>query len=273
MPALSDYLTTWELSDPHLLAETVTSHIYTVTSEGTRVVLKLLKPYGTEERSGAAALRCYDGQGAVRLLRDDEHAHLLEYADGDDLIPLVKAGKDEQATRIIADVLNKFYSATKDSSPDGLTSLRRWFRELFKKAEADNRTGLDSIYMRAAAVAETLLAEPREVCVLHGDIHHQNIRYHAQRGWLAFDPKGLYGERTYDTANTLCSPGSMPEFVQNEDRLLRNARILAEALGIDFTRLLNFTFVYACLSASWSLNDDQDADHALRVAEIIERNL
>jgi streptomycin 6-kinase len=268
---LNRYLQMWNLSDPQLLAETVTSRVYTVTTGEERVILKLLTPLGVQdERNGAVALRCFAGQGAVRLLREDEQAHLLEYAEGEDLTTLVKRGEDDRATAIIADVLNRLHAACKESLPEGLTPLRTWFRSLFRRAEGDRRDGLDSIYRRAASIAENLLADPYEVRVLHGDIHHENIRHHAQRGWLAFDPKGLVGERTFDAANTLCNPVHMPELVENEDRLLRNAEILAQALGIDLSRILAFVFAYVCLSASWLLEDGQYPRHELRIAEIAE---
>jgi streptomycin 6-kinase len=120
---------------------------------------------------------------------------------------------------------------------------------LFDKAAADRQAGIESIYTRSASLAGRLLADPREVRVLHGDIHHRNIRQSA-RGWLAFDPKGIVGERTYDCANTLCNP-AMPEIVHNETRLLTHAAILADTLEIDLSRVLTFTYAYACLSASW----------------------
>ena len=131
---------------------------------------------------------------------------------------------------------------------DGLVPLDRWFGALFAKAAADRQAGIGSIYVRGAALAERLLADQRDVRVLHGDIHHYNIRQ-SPRGWLAFDPKGLVGERTYDCANTLCNPG-MPDLVHNETRLLTNAAILADLLGLDPWRVLAFTYAYACLNAS-----------------------
>ncbi|MHB8752337.1 MAG: aminoglycoside phosphotransferase family protein, partial [Aggregatilineales bacterium] len=267
---LDYYLKTWSLSGPELLAETATSHVYRVVSGDTRVVLKLLTPLGIEENTGAVALRYFGGHGAVKLLRDDGQAHLLEYAEGEDLTALVKRGEDEKATAIIADVLNQLHNASKDTPPDGLIPLKTWFGELFKKAEEDRQNGLHSLYVKAAPIAESLLDNPRDVCVLHGDIHHENIRHSAYRGWLAFDPKGLVGERTYDAANTLCNPISMLALVQNEDRLLKNAGILSQKLGIDLPRILAFVFAYACLSASWSLTDGDDPSHALKIAEIVE---
>ena len=82
-------------------------------------------------------------------------------------------------------------------------------------------------------------------------VHHYNIRQ-SPRGWLAFDPKGLVGERTYDCANSLCNP-VMPELVHNEVRLLNNAATLADLLDLDPWRVLAFTYAYACLNASWWL--------------------
>lgn len=94
--------------------------------------------------------------------------------------------------------------------------------------------------------------------LLHGDIHHENIRHHKGRGWLAIDPKGLLGERAYDAANTLCNPHSMSELVQNRDRLLRQAGIMAAAMNVNHDRLLSYAFAHACLAACWCIEDGHD---------------
>jgi len=270
---LNYYLTAWNLSNPQLLAQTATSQIYTVTHDTETVVLKLLSPSETEEQRGALALRYFDGHGAVRLLRYDEGAHLMEYAAGDELVTLVERGEDENATRTIAQVIKQLHSVPQNAPRDGLVPLDRWFGELFTKAAADRQAGIDSIYVRSAALTERLLADQREVRVLHGDIHHSNIRQ-SSRGWLAFDPKGVVGERTYDCANTLCNP-VMPEIVHNETRLLTNAAILADTLAIDLSRVLAFTYAYACLNASWwlQLGGDDIVQWMLKVAVIIEPHI
>ncbi len=270
---LDEYLKKWDLSDPQPLATTASSHVYTVTFEGTRVVLKLITEYGFEEREGAIALCYFDGHGAVRLLRDDEHAHLVEYVAGDDLVSMVRNGEDDEATAIIGDVLNQLHQPNSKPLPDNLTGLKRWFRSLFLKAKADQSDGVDSVYVRAAALAETLLDNPRDVRVLHGDIHHENVRYHAERGWLAFDPKGLVGERTYDAANTVCNPMNMAELVENEERILRTSGILAEKMGIAHSRVLAFVYIYACLSATWIESDGNVPSHELNIAGLVERHI
>ncbi len=271
---LNHYLAAWKLSNPQLLTQTRTSHLYTVTHSSETVVLKLLAASETEEQRGALSLRYFGGHGAVRLLKYDEDAQLMEYASGAELVTLVERGEDERATRIIAQVIEQLHSVPQDASYDGLVPLDHWFGALFAKAAADQQAGIGSIYVRSAVVAARLLADQRDIRVLHGDIHHYNIRQ-SSRGWLAFDPKGLVGERTYDCANTLCNPG-MPELVHNETRLLTNAAILADMLAIELWRLLAFTYAYSCLNASqWSLRiGTEDAEDIvlwfLNVARIIE---
>jgi streptomycin 6-kinase len=276
---LTYYLSEWRLANPQLLTQTLTSHIYIVTHDSETAILKLLAASEKEEQRGAAALHHFDGRGAVRLLRYDEGAQLIEYAAGDELVTLVKRGEDEAATRIIAQVMKQLHSIPlANARLDSLLGLDRWFERLFDKAEADMQAGIKSIYTRSALTAQKLLADPRDVRVLHGDIHHYNIRQ-SSRGWIVFDPKGLYGERTYDCANTLCNP-VMPELVHNETRLLTNAAILAETLEIDLSRVLAFTYAYACLNASqWlpRIGMDDVAEEIiqwhLKVAQIIEPHL
>jgi streptomycin 6-kinase len=248
---LNNYLTAWNLSNPQVLTQTMTSHIYTVIYETETVILKLLSPSEIDEQRGAVALRCFDGHGAVRLLRYDQGAQLMEYAAGDELVILVERGDDEHATRIIAQVIQQLHGVPQNIPHDGLTMLEHWFEALFNKATSDRQMNINSIYVRSASLAEQLLVGQREVRVLHGDIHHRNIRQ-TSRGWLTFDPKGLIGERTYDCANTLCNP-EIPELVHNEARLLTTAAILADTLALDLSRVLAFTYAYACLNASWWL--------------------
>jgi streptomycin 6-kinase len=267
---LAGYLDAWDLRDPQPVTRTATSHIYMVKFQGEAAILKILAPGETEEPVGALALHYFDGCGVVRLLNSDDGAHLLEYAGGDDLTSLVKQGDDAGATRIIADVIRQMHGVNRPLAQQGLFGLNRWFRELFVKAAADRMAGIDSIYLKGAAEAERLLADPRDIRVLHGDIHHENIRQ-SPRGWLAFDPKGLVGERTYDCCNIFCNP-PIPGVAHSETRLLETAGILAEELKIDRQRVLDYAFAYACLSASWSFHrEGEEVDWALGVAEIAER--
>jgi streptomycin 6-kinase len=268
---LHQYLRRWQLSNPELLATTATSYVYKAQREQETLVLKLLNDIGIkDEQRGAAALRFFSRYGAVRLIEATDDAHLLGYIDGPALSTLSHSGQDEGATIIIAELLNKLHSPRPATIPASLTPLHRWFRSLFHRAMLDKQRSAETVFSRGAAVAENLLTTAQDVCVLHGDVHHDNIKHSSEYGWLAFDPKGLVGERTFDVANTLCNPFDLPELVLNEARLLRNAEILSDRMGLEIQRVLNFTFAYACLSASWTHDAGGDAALALGVAAIVE---
>ncbi len=271
MASLQHYLDIWNLSRPQRLATTATSHVYTVQHGGETAVLKILTPIGIhDESSGIVALRHFNGEGAVQVRESDGEALLMEYAAGDDLLPMVRRGEDADATRILGGVLNRMHSQMPDVLPEGLWKLERRFRALFRYAEAD---GAEPIFVHGAAIARELLDEPREKRVLHGDMHHENVRYCDGRGWLAIDPKGVLGERTFDACNILCNPLDMPELVHDEVRLLRNARVLAEEMQLAYERLLRYTFAYACLSVVWSRESGDSGGYTLRVAELLQPHL
>jgi streptomycin 6-kinase len=268
---IETYISKWSLSDPHPLAQTATSSLYKVLTTDGLAVLKIFSKIGVEDEKGAVeAMRWYGGEGAIQLLNFDEGAMLLEYVDGEDLVTLVKHGEDETATQVIIDVLKRLLRQNQDNAPRRLTSLRRRFRSLFKKAEEDRRMGTTSLFIRGAVVARDLLADQGPPYVLHGDIHHENIMHHSRRGWLAIDPKGLIGDKVYDAANALCNPISLPKVVQSRERLLRRASAMAAGLDINRARLLSYVFAHACLSASWSLEDGQSPSFGMAMAEIAE---
>jgi streptomycin 6-kinase len=273
---LSDYLHKWNLHNPQLLARSPRSDVYTVYQNAEKVVLKLLTPVGAQdEADGALALRYFDGQGAVRLFAHDERAHLLEYAGDEELAQMVYRGDDLAAAGVIASVLNKLHRPQPDVPTPLLRTLPQRFRSLFDTAARDEAAGDASIYVRAARVARRLLVYPQDECVLHGDIQHHNIRLHPRRGWLAYDPKGLYGERLYDAANTLCNPARARQQVLSEARLLQVSQALADGMGVDVARLRAFVFAFACLSASWPDKPEGSEIHGwfLTVARNAERHV
>jgi streptomycin 6-kinase len=103
---------------------------------------------------------------------------------------------------------------------------------------------------------------------LHGDIHHENILDFGSRGWLAIDPKRVYGERGFDFANIFCNP-ELPT-VTKPGRLQRQLPIVCAEAGLEPKRLLRWIIAYAGLSAAWFLSDGdtKNADSDFTVAGI-----
>lgn len=258
------YLSRWQLIPDGEPIATHSSRLLPVRHEGKPAMLKIALE--TEERWGATLMVWWDGDGAARVLAHDSNALLMERATGhNSLIEMARSGRDDEASRIICAVAAKLH-APKDRQLPELIPLTRWFEEL---APAASRFG--GVLTRSAMVARELLTEPREVGVLHGDLHHGNVLDAGARGWIAIDPKRLVGERGFDFANIFCNPDL--ETSTAPGRLARQVAVVAAAARLERVRLLKGILAYAGLSAAWTLGDGDDATLALSVAQIAAAEL
>jgi streptomycin 6-kinase len=154
--------------------------------------------------------------------------------------------------------------------PASLTALADSFSSLFMKAELDRRNGRRSQFVEAAETADRLLANQRAVRPLHGDIHHENILY-GERGWLAIDPKGIFGDPVFDIANLFYNPVDS-ELRISEARAVSMATVLAARLRCDIGKVLDYAFSFSALSASWHLEDgdEYEANRSLAVGRAVD---
>ncbi len=265
----------WNLARPVEIDRSRTSTVYRVRQhDGAPAVLKCLTRVGVaDERQGAALLEWYGGDGAVRLIAADEAAHLLEFADGSLLSDLARDGRDDEASYVICNVVERLHGARVAPAPSDLTPLRRRFRTLFEKAESDRKAGQVTLFVEAARCADVLLREECLQVPLHGDLHHDNIMHSSARGWLAIDPKGLIGDPCYDVANIFCNPVGAPEITANGRRIGELADRFAVALGQDQDRIRRYAFAHAALSSTWTLLEGGDPAERMDVAALIAQRL
>lgn len=253
------YLSRWNLvSDGEPIA-THSSDLLPVRQNGAPAMLKIARE--AEERRGPLLMEWWDGDGAARVLAHDDPALLLERAMGHrSLLAMAHNGQDDAASRILCDVAAKLHAPRGKPYPD-LIPLPVWFAELWPAAIKHR-----GVLRQAAAVATELLAQPREVGVLHGDLHHSNVLDFEARGWLAIDPKRLLGERGFDFANIICNPDV--KMTKDPARFSRQVQVVAEAARLERPRLLRWILAYAGLSAAWILGDGDDASVDLTCAEL-----
>ena len=132
-----------------------------------------------DEEAGYRLLTWWDGQGAARVFASAAGALLMERASGaGDLAQIAWSGQDDEACRILCDTAARLHAPRSGPPPD-LHPLQEWFQPLFRLAAEH------AALAPAASVARQLLAAPREVCPLHGDLHHENVLDFGDRGWLA----------------------------------------------------------------------------------------
>jgi streptomycin 6-kinase len=259
-----DYQARWDLTPDGAPVITPTSRLLPVRAGGAAAMLKIAVL--DEERLGNRLMGWWNGEGAARVLAQDADAILMERAEaGRSLADIARSGGDDAASRMICSVLAKLHAPRPRPAP-ALPALAQWFEGLRRAAKAQGGP-----FRVAAASAANLLASPRETAVLHGDMHHGNVLDFGARGWLAIDPKGLVGERSFDYANMFCNPDHATATAPG--RLARQVRIVADAADLERARLLAWIVAWAGLSAAFSLEDGLNPDGALKIGELAAAEL
>jgi streptomycin 6-kinase len=244
---LQPHISLWHLTVDGVPFETHSSWLAFMTRGAERAVLKVFKP-GSDEAAGARYLERHRGHGAARVLESDDGAVLIErLAPGTQLTALPLAGRDDEATHVICDVIERLQGAKAD--PGGWPGHTLHFDEFEKSHPVDPLT--PQIVARAKAVFAELEASQPQRVLLHGDLHHENILLDDMRGWLAIDPKGEIGEIAYELAAPLRKPLENAAHFVSAAQMDRRVRISCERLGLDRQRVLGWCFARNCSAALW----------------------
>lgn len=245
------HLRRWNLVPDGAPFRTATAQLLPVRQGGAPAMLRL--SVGADDGRAGSLLAWWNGEGAARLLARQDGALLLERATGGgSLAEMARDGEDDMACRRLCEVAVRLH-APRPGPPPELVPLGPWFQALAPTAAAQG-----GILTRCAAAAHGLLAAPREVGVLHGDLHHGNVLDFGARGWLAIDPQGLLGERGFDFANIFTNPDladPTQPVATRPGRFARRLEVVAEAAGLERRRLLLWILAWAGLSAAWFLED------------------
>jgi streptomycin 6-kinase len=224
-------------------------------ADGTACVLKVSR-HIEETRSEIAALQLWAGDGSARLLAEDadQGALLLERLEPGTLLVEVAETDDDAATRIAAGLLRQLWRPATEGS--GLRTLESWCAGYERNREALLR-GVNgfpvTLFERADALRAELLASTSESTVLHGDMQHYNVLRARRADWLAIDPKGLVGDRSFDVCQFLSNPRPTTVTVEG---IRRRLDIFCAELGLDRRRTRDWCLVHAVLDACWSFEDD-----------------
>ena len=253
------------------------------TSAQDEVVLKICVP-SREVTSEMAALRLFNGDGAVRLLEaDEQHAmFLLEHLRPGEMLSRLE--DDEQATNIAADVM---LNIRRPAPPQhgAFIQLSDWFKGLESlRARFEGGTGpLEKrLVERAEAAVKDFFAEQAAPMLIHGDLHHFNI-LSSRRGpappgcttppsWLAIDPKGVIGPAAYEVGPLLMNPWG--DFLARMDSVHvteRRIGILSDRLGLERERIRDWGIAHAVLSSWWSLEEGTSWEYSINCARVFEK--
>jgi streptomycin 6-kinase len=219
-------------------------------SDGTPAALKVSYP-DEESRSEPPALRAWDGDGAVRLLRCDEAGFgmLLEWLDPERSLFSLPV---DEGVDVIGGLLRRMH---RTAAPEGVPRLaeesRRWLDSVPRDwgafcADQDRRlldAALETFRDLGPEAGETLL---------HRDLHYGNVLAGDREPWLAIDPKGMAGDPGYDVLPAVWNQLDVLLAADHPHAAVRR-RVdrLCEVAGIDRRRAYRWTQARAIEDLMW----------------------
>ena len=236
------------------------------------VVLKLGIPIGELDKE-QKTLNYFNGHGCVKLLAHEinKGAMLLQSINPGTTLKTFFPDRDIQAIEKAARVMQKLHTqpiSSKDA--DIFPTINNWYSLLdtFKTNKIPQKQ-----LQKVQKLSRNLLSSQKELYVLHGDLHHENILFdELSDTWLAIDPKGVIGERACEIGPFIYNP--LPELLQQskpENIIARRFDQFSTILIIDQQKLIDWSYTRAILAACWSLqsNDFESTKLFMTCAEII----
>jgi streptomycin 6-kinase len=225
--------------------------------DGSDCVLKIMFPFEGHARE-ADALRIWDGNAAVRVLRGERFELLLERCNPG--VPLATLDVHE-ADAIAADVLIRLWRPpTVDGSWVTVAELGPRIAADIRRDSARRDVPFDrGIASHAADFADAAGEWEGPDLFLHGDFHHSNVLSASRERWLAIDPKPRVGDPSFDAAFLLVDRA---EDILTSDRpdkfVARRIESIADRLDLDRQMLAQWALVRCtslvlnALADSWS---------------------
>lgn len=232
---------------------------------GAPVMLKLGVP-SFDFTNEIRTLNVYGGKGCARLLKADEErgAMLLEK-----LVP-GKMLSEEKDEKLAVHQFLEVWKAIRRPVPAECSSptILDWASGL-GRYNKKHQNGDGPIDMRYIELAQAYFAELTETTggleLLHGDLHHENILFDDEKGWLAIDPKGVIGDKYFDLISFMTNHLLNKE---NPKELLElRVKWISEGLSLDRKRLLKAAIAMSILSACWGLEDQAEWEESYTCAK------
>lgn len=248
--ALAPYLDQWKLEAVGASFATSTAILQPVTHQNGLAAMVRVEIQDTGDTSGTDLLQAWAGNSAAQIYAREGPALLMERAVGTkNLIEMAQTGNDEAATQILCETAHRLH-AQKITQPTSLIPLEHWFRSLTEPSH----TGL---LATSADTARGLLEQRHHPVPLHGDLHHGNVLDFGARGWLAIDPKGLWGDRAFEYVAIFTNPDlSAPERPVAACAFERRFAQICKASNLPATLLRDWIIASAGLSAAWFIEDN-----------------
>jgi streptomycin 6-kinase len=232
---------------------TETSLLGLGTRGAREVVLKVIRQENGEEWRCGQILEAFGGAGMIPPIVHEPGAVLMpRLVPGGDLVSLCVNGRDDEATEIIASLIQRMAA-----SPVHLDAARpvAQIQPEFAKFRDGRRGFIPTSYVdRAEELFSELCRTQRDARLLHGDLHHYNVLFDANAGWIAIDPWGVVGETEFELGASLRNPIDVPDLPADPRVIERRLRTFESGLNINSERALKWAFATTVLSILWPVD-------------------
>ena len=103
-----------------------------------------------------------------------------------------------------------------------------------------------------------------QACLLHGDLHQENMLLNSEGGYTIIDPKGVVDDPVMETARFL-----MNETKQHDEteKILEMVAIISPITGYSQQDILRSMYIDAALSQSWCMEEHYQTREAFLAAK------
>jgi len=260
---LEKYTKLWQLSRLNFMqTDTVNILFECESANHGPCVLKLCIP-GPEVATEINCIRAYSGNGYVKL---------WEYSLEDDILLLERitpglqmweVTDHKQRARLMAQRINdlRFIHCEQSEYP----SYRTWLMGIHE--DFANKSGVDGVkfYLNEAIrIYNELRQTYQRNCLLHGDMHQENMLLNSQGGYTIIDPKGVVDDPVMETARFLMNENEAP---YNANKILEIVSILSPVIGIPKADILKSMYIDAAMGQCWTLDEHFPSQEAFKIAK------
>ena len=251
--------TKWSIkAGPHFRRLSYNYVAAATTEDGNAAVLKLALPLKDAEiYSEAAYLKEIAGEGAVKLLELDRElqAVLVERCVPGAQLRAVCRSVPSKAVPIAIKMLESIRRAKPEQNEDFI-ELDDWFDGL-RRAEGSAFPRHHAV--KALEFYNELSRDTKNIGLLHGDFHHENILSATREKFLVIDPKGIIGHIGYDIAVFL---NNYIYWLDRDTRLesLAHEAVARFAEAFELDREVVRKWAYCQLILSWWWMSDEMPD-------------
>jgi len=219
-----------------------------------------------------AALRAWDGAGAVRVLEEDDRGAQLRSSPSPGTA-LSLERNEMKALRMVADALRQLWIAPPEGMQTLAAEVRTWGSSMPERFESVHEPFDEQLMRDAEVMFRSFGPSQMDAVLLHGDVRLDTFLLDGERA-VAIDPKPLAGEPAFDVAALLRDgPGDLVrDPAAGRQRLQGRLEQLTDLLDVRASRVRGWAFAVAIDTGlyAYETGDIDGGDLMIEIARLCQ---